>query len=34
MINKSYDLVIRKANLAINDAKNIANTIKKIEQNK
>ena len=34
MINKSYDLVIRKANLAINDAKNIANAIKKIEQNK
>ena len=31
--DKSYDLVIRKANLDINDAKNIANAIKKIQQN-
>ena len=31
---KSYDLVIRKANLNIKDAKNIANAIKKIDQNK
>ncbi len=31
--DKSYDLVIRKANLDINDAKNIASTIKKIQQN-
>ena len=30
---KSYDLVIRKANLDINDAKNIAKAIKKIQQN-
>ncbi|MDA7469503.1 hypothetical protein N8918_03755 [Candidatus Pelagibacter ubique] len=32
--DKSYDLVIRKANLNIKDAKNIANAIKKIDQNK
>ena len=32
--DKSYDLVIRKANLNIQDAKNIANAIKKIDQNK
>ena len=32
--NKSYDLVIRKANLNIKDAKNIATAIKKIDQNK
>ena len=32
--DKSYDLVIRKANLSIQDAKNIASAIKKIEQNK
>jgi hypothetical protein len=31
--DKFYDLVIRKANLDINDAKNIANAIKKIQQN-
>ena len=31
--DKSYDLVIRKANMDINDAKNIANAIKKIQQN-
>jgi len=32
--DKSYDLVIRKANLNIEDAKNIATAIKKIDQNK
>ena len=32
--DKSYDLVIRKANLNIKDAKNIANAIKNIDQNK
>ncbi|MDC3370895.1 hypothetical protein OAW33_01305 [Candidatus Pelagibacter ubique] len=32
--DKSYDLVIRKANLNIKDAKNIATAIKKIDQNK
>jgi len=32
--DKSYDLVIRKANLNIEDAKNIAIAIKKIDQNK
>ena len=32
--DKSYDLVIRKANLNIKDAKNIAMAIKKIDQNK
>ena len=32
--DKSYDLVIRKANLNIEDAKNIANAIKNIDQNK
>ena len=32
--DKSYDLVIRKANLNIQDAKNIANAIYKIDQNK
>ena len=31
--DKFYDLVIRKANLDINDTKNIANAIKKIQQN-
>ena len=32
--DKSYDLVIRKANLNIKDAKNIATAIKKIDQTK
>ena len=32
--DKSYDLVIRKANLNIEDVKNIATAIKKIDQNK
>ena len=32
--DKSYDLIIRKANLSIKDAKNIATAIKKIDQNK
>ena len=32
--DKSYDFVIRKANLNIKDAKNIANAIKNIDQNK
>jgi hypothetical protein len=32
--DRSYDLVIRKANLSIEDAKNIATAIKKIDQNK
>ena len=31
---KSYDLIIRKANLNLEDAKNIATAIKKIDQNK
>jgi hypothetical protein len=31
--DKTYDLVIRKANLSIEDAKNIANAIDKISQN-
>ena len=32
--DKSYDLVIRKANLNIQDLKDIANAINKIDQNK
>ena len=32
--DKAYDFVIRKANLNIKDAKNIANAIKNIDQNK
>jgi hypothetical protein len=31
--DKTYDLVIRKANLSIEDAKNIANAIDKVNQN-
>jgi hypothetical protein len=31
--DKTYDLVIRKANLSIEDAKNIANAIDKVSQN-
>jgi hypothetical protein len=31
--NKSYDLVIRKANLTLKDAKKIANAINKVSQN-
>jgi hypothetical protein len=31
--DKSYDLVIRKANLTLEDAKNIANAINKVDQN-
>ena len=31
--DKSYDLVIRKANLNIKDAKNIANAISRVEKN-
>ena len=30
---KSYDLVIRKANLNLEDAKNIANAISRVEKN-